>query len=210
MIAVVLGRRSGRPAVVSRRAAAHHRHLGQGRTCRLRGHRRQRTGRHERDRHLWAALQQRKRQYAAAPVLPGEASSGCATRSTRPRHSSFPRWRRSPHPTRPSPPRLTATSSASLATQTVVEQRLRQCRHQGHLRPRYRRRALAPPTGPIPVLIATELTTGPQRGARRRPHRQPRLLRHRLHQATAFPRRRPVLLQCRHRRPFDVAPSGES
>ena len=39
--------------------------------------------------------------------------------------------------------------------------------------------------GPVPVMLATELTMAPQRRARRRPAGEPVLLRHQLHQAAA-------------------------
>ena len=64
-------RRPGRPAVLARRAAGHGPQLGPGRPGRLPRHRRHRTGRHQRDRHLRPAVQH-QRNPAKRMVRPGE------------------------------------------------------------------------------------------------------------------------------------------
>ena len=62
---------AGRPAVLARRAAGHRRQLGQGGTGRLHGHCRLRAGRHQRDRHVRAALQPRQPAAVQRTVSPG-------------------------------------------------------------------------------------------------------------------------------------------
>ena len=151
------GRRPGRAAVFSRRPTGHHRHLGQDRPRRLRGHRRQRARRHQRDRHLRAALQQHRRQHAAPPVLPGEHHRGAPADRRGARRSSSLRLEK----IAPTDPALASAldryDGASAATQTswntAYAKAVTKVTFRGGV-------AVAPSAadGPIPGLIATELT----------------------------------------------------
>ena len=100
----------GRAAVLPGRAAGHRRDLGPGRARRLPGHGGHRAERHQRDRHLRAALQQPDGQRPEAAVLPAEHPRRRPSRSTRAQdfvliaagHARAP-------PTRPWPPRWPPT-----------------------------------------------------------------------------------------------------
>ena len=94
-----------RPAVLTRHAARHHRHLGPAGARRLPGHRGQRAERDQRDRHVRPAVQQPERQHSVAAVLPRPTSPALPSPSTPRRTSSSVRCRPWRPPTRRSPPR---------------------------------------------------------------------------------------------------------
>ena len=116
--------RPGQPAVLARRALGHRPDLGQGRPGRLPGHVGHRTQRHERQRHLRAAVQQRHRQRPEAAVLAGPAgrgppaaAPGAGLRPPPAEHDRLaptPRWAGRWPPT--GPPRVRSSSSGPTRT----------------------------------------------------------------------------------------------
>ena len=188
---------AGRPPVLARRAAGHHRHLGAGRSGRLPGHRGQRTQRDQRDGDLRPALQQPVGQRAAPAVLAadlvrrhpaGQRGAGFRDRSANHARAHRPGRRRA----------AARIPGGFRRPAAEVGQRLRDRGDQGQVRRRE-------PGGPEGGRRAGSGDDGRRAhpGAQRRPgHRPARpaaVLRHQLHQPAAVHRGRPVLRRTRPR-----------
>ena len=205
MILVVTFALAG-PAVLPRRPAGHRGQLGPGRAGRLPGHRRQRARRHQRDRHVRAALQH-QRQPAEDPVRPGELVRRDAADH---QHRADVRALAA---VQGRPDRPGAGLGAGHLQRRVprpaaqVGDQLRQRGHQGDVQqrdaggPRRQRRTR-------PGHAGHRADPGPGRRDRRGPAGPAPVLRHRLHQAAAVPRGRHVLRRPGHRHAPDRHPVG--
>ena len=120
--------------------------VGASRARRLPRHRGQRAGRHERDRHLRPAVQH---QPAAPQSSSSRPRSIAGVRQPIDAAQTFvlaPLAKTAP--TDPRSPRRSAPTPRLARASRPVGRRLRQGRHQGHVRQRHARRARRPPTAP--------------------------------------------------------------
>ena len=131
--------------------------LGQGRPGRLPGHRGHRTERHQRDRHLRTAVQQRHRQRPEAAVLPADHPRRHPAAQRRPGLRAAPAGHVSPPPTRASPPPLATYRAAPAAQQLTWANAYA----NAVTKVKFANGAPVVPAaadGPVPVLLANELT----------------------------------------------------